>query len=346
MAAKRPSFHQLAHLGFIFQTPNGMPPRDWIDDAALPKLARDAALVTTPNTAIPVEFLAYYDPTVVEILTATRNAREIFSEVKKGDWTTAAARFRATEITGATEPYSDYGSGAASGVNYTWPLREQYVFQTTIQYGDFEEAVSAEARIRLASDKQKSAATILDIDANRFYLLGVQGRDIYGILNSPDLLPAMAPTTGAGGLTWDVKTTREIYGDILALFQQLVSQSMGWIDKSSPLTLVVSPASAVQLGKATDFNVSVQDMLDRYFSSLKIVSLPELAVENNPSGELAMLFAKTVAGNPVGELAYSEKVRAGRVIPALSSFSQKWVSTTYGAIIYYPFSVASMRGIA
>lgn len=343
--AKRPSFHEMKQLGFHLHAPGGCAPRAWIDPKQMDVLAKDAALVTMPNAAIPAELTAYYDPRIIDVVTRPRKAREIFSEVQKGDWTTSHAKFKMNEMTGSTQPYTDYGQSRTSGVNYSWITKQQYVFQTLIQYGDFEEAVSAKAKIQLAADKQRSAAHVIDVDANLFYLLGIAGLDIYGILNDPSLPAAISPLPSGSGssILWADKTTTQIYEDILALFEQLVVQGDGWIDQGTGLTLVISPASAVLLGKATDFNISVQDMLNKYFSSLKIVTLPELS--DDTSGEAMMLIANEIAGNPTGELGFSDKIRAGRVVPDVSSFSQKWTSTTYGAIIYYPFAIATMRGI-
>lgn len=343
--AKRPSFNELQALGFFLHVPGGVPPRGWIDRKEIDVLAHDAALVTVPNSTVPAELLAYYDPRVIDIVTRPRKAREIFSEVQKGDWTTPYAKFKQNELTGSTQPYTDFGQSRTSGVNYNWITRQQYVFQTLIEYGDLEEAVSAAAKIQLAADKQRSAAHVIDVDANLFYLLGVQGMEIYGILNNPALPAAIAPLPSGtgGGILWSTKDTLQRYNDILSLFQQLVIQGDGWIDQDSALTLVISPAAAVDLGAATDFNVSVLDMLKKYFSNLKIVTLPEMA--DDAAGESIMLIADDMAGNPVGELGYSDKIRAGRIVPDVSSFRQKWTSTTYGAIIYYPFAIATMRGI-
>lgn len=343
--AKRPSFNELQALGFYLHVPGGVPPRSWIDRKEIDTLAHDAALVTVPNSTVPAELLAYYDPRVIDIVTRPRKAREIFNEVQKGDWTTPYAKFKQNELTGSTQPYADFGQSRTSGVNYNWITRQQYVFQTLIEYGDLEEAVSAAAKIQLAADKQRAAAHVIDVDANLFYLLGVQGMDIYGILNNPELPAAIAPLPSgtASSVLWADKNTLQRYNDILALFQQLVIQGDGWIDQDSALTLVISPAASVDLGAATDFNVSVLDMLKKYFSNLKIVTLPEMA--DDSAGESIMLIADDMAGNPVGELGYSDKIRAGRVVPDVSSFRQKWTSTTYGAIIYYPFAIATMRGV-
>ena len=342
---KRISFNELQAYGFRLAVPGAVPPRGWIENGNTATLANDAALVTIPNTAIPAELTAYYDPRIIDVVTRPHKAREIFSEVQKGDWTTSHAKFRMNELTGSTQPYTDFGPSRTSGVNYNWLTRQQYVFQTLVEYGDFEEAISSVAKIQLAADKQRAAAHVIDNDSNLFYLLGVAGMDIYGVLNAPNLPAAITPLpSGSGGsVLWADKDTQQIYNDILALHEQLVTQGDGWIDQSSALTLVVSPSAAVWLGRATNFNVSVMDMLNKYFSNLKIVTLPEMA--DDPTGELVMLIADSMSGNPTGELGFSDKIRAGRLIPDVSSFRQKWTSTTYGAIVYYPFAIASMRGI-
>ena len=330
---RKPTFQEMAHAGFHF--PGA---RAWID-GNVPALAQDAALVTTPNTAVPVEFLAYIDPLVVEILTSVRNARAVFDEVKKGDWTVSYEKWRADEIVGTTQPYSDYQSGTTSDVNSNWIAREQYVFQTTIKYGDREVDKAAQAKIELAASKQRAAATIIDIDANKFYLLGVAGKNIYGILNDPSLPNATSVTA------WASKTTANIYADILnSLFAPLASRSGGHITNASPLKMLVSPEMNVLLGKATDFNVSVLDMLHKYFTNLEIVVIPEL--HSQLSGETIFMVAPEVNGTPTGQLAFGDKMRMGRVIPEMSSFRQKVVATTYGGLVYQPFAFSSITGMA
>lgn len=336
----KPTFSQAAQYGFVF--PNA---RMWLSPENRARIAEDAALVTTPNTTVPAELLAYIDPMVIEIMTAPRRAREIFGEEKKGDWTTPYAKWRADEMTGRTEPYSDYANGTTSGVNSEWQTRPQYIFQTSITYGDLEVAMSSAAKVNLAASKQRAAANVIDIDQNRFYLLGVAGKEIYGILNDPNLPDAItAGATGTGNSTkWADKTTTQIYNDILALFAELSRQSSGLIDRDTPLKLCLSPEMAVRLGAATDFNVSVLDMLTRYFSNISIVTVPEL--HSMTAGETVFLIAPGVNGQKSGLLAFGEKIRALRVIPDMSSFRQKYVGTTYGGIVLMPFAFAQMTGM-
>ena len=91
-----PTFEQAKRYGFIF--PGA---RMWATPENRARIAQDAALITTPNTTVPAELLAYIDPMVIEILTAPRRAREIFGEEKKGDWTTPYMKWRVDEMTGA-----------------------------------------------------------------------------------------------------------------------------------------------------------------------------------------------------------------------------------------------------
>ena len=336
-------FNELRDYGFDFSAQGavGFKPAGNVSQ----HIAADAALITAPNSGVPVELLAYLDPTVVDIMTAPRRARELAPEVKKGDWTTAYAKWMLSEPVGATQPYSDFAQGVTSDVNNEWAIREQYRFQTTIKYGDLETAVSSVARVNLASAKQKAAANVLDIDYNRFALLGVANREIYGLLNDPNLPDAITPAaTGTGSSPlWKNKTTVQVYNDILALYNQLSTQSSGLIDYDSPLVLALSPQQSTYLGSATDFNVSVTDMLRKNFRNLEIKTLPELADVN--SGQTVMLFAREVSGQRTAEIGFSVKVMAGRVVPELSSLRQKWTSTTYGGIIYMPFAFASMVGV-
>lgn len=335
------TFKQIKEYGFEFPQA-----RMWNTPENRRRIAQDAALITTPNTLVPVEFTAYIDPMVVEILTAPRNARRLYTEEKKGDWTTSYEKFRVSEMVGGTEEYSDYANGVTSDVNTEWMSRKQYIFQTTITYGDREMDMAAAGRLNLAADKQRAAATKIEIDSNKYYLLGVENQEIYGVLNDPNLPDAITASEGteSGNILWSEKTTKEIYDDVLKLFGQLVSQSSGLIDASSRLILAMSPTMITRLGSATDFNINVKKMLDSYFTQLEIVPIPELASLDGE--ETLMMIAPDVAGQKTGTLAYGLKMRMGRVIPDMSSFRQKVVASTYGGIIYQPFAVATMTGVA
>lgn len=332
----------MKQYGIIFDT--GSPIRGILANDSIDQLANDAAMVTAANSGVPVEFTSYIDPMVIPILTATRGAREIFGEAKKGDWTTSYARFQTSEITGEVEAYTDYGQGGASDVNPTFPVRTQYIYQTNIRYGDREVDVASRARLQLAADKQRAAATVIDIASNKFALYGVAGLEIYGLLNDPNLPAEVTSLPNADEKTlWADKSTKEIYEDVLYLFGKMADRGAGHIDANTELVLATSPATQVQLGKATDFNISARQMLETYFPKIRFVVLPELATAT--SGTSILLVAPTIEGLPTAQIGFSEKFRAMRLIPESSSFHQKFVGSSYGTIIYRPFAIGKMIGV-
>ena len=320
---------ELKQYGFVFNGYQG-----FIDKANLAQMAMDASLLTPPNSGIPVEYTAFLDPAIIRILNAPRRARKIVGERKIGDWTTPYVRFTQIEQTGFVNP--------------TFPTRENYVFETTIEYGDRETDIASRAKFNLVSEKQVSAATTIDLAMNRFYFYGVAGLQNFGLLNDPNLPNALTPENGASGQkTWPTKTAVERYNDILALVADLSARSKGYIDENSRLKLVISPArSPLLLGTSDLMANSVKALLKEGLPNLEVVVAPEMSTD---AGEMMMLFADVVdaddTANKVADLVFSEKMRAGRVVPYLSHFKQKYSAGTFGAVVFQPFAVASMLGI-
>lgn len=336
------TFEQAKKYGFDF----GRNARQWITADNMPQILQDAALITQANSTVPAELLAYIDPTVIEIMTAPRNARELYSEEKRGDWTTPYFKWRADEITGNTAAYSDFGQFGVSGVNNEWHTREQYRFQTIIQYGDLEQDMASQVKINLAAAKQRAAATTIDIDANKFYLLGVSGKEIYGVLNDPNLPAAVSPISVGGVTAWSGKDAIARYNDVIKLFTTLVNQLNGLVDEKSKLKIATSPGTRSLLAAPTALGLTTMKMLEDYFPNAEFVSLPQLGAAYAPSAsETLMIIAPEVLGNQTGLLGFGEKIRMGRIVPELSSFAQKVTGTTYGGVIRVPAAVAQMTGI-
>lgn len=307
-------------------------------------MAMDAALITSPNAGVPVELLTYFDERAIKILTAKRSATEIFGEVKKGDRTTVMAKFRQLEDTGYTQPYDDFADNGKADVNYNYPNRENYLFETTILYGELEEAMAARAKANLVSDKQASAASIIAIDTNRFYFNGVAGRANYGILNQPNLPAAITAANGAGGTPqWSTKTGTEIYNDVLDMFSDMSARAEGNISQNSKFKLVVGPTSNAELNKLNAFGTeTVLALIKRNFPNLEVVVAPEY---DDATKKVQLIMVEAGDGVPTGECAFSEKLHAHRIVPGLSDYRQKFSAGVYGCIIYRPVFVTTMTSI-
>lgn len=337
---------ELKDYGFVF---NGY--QSFIDKSNPSKMAMDAELLTPPNAGVPVEYTAFLDPTIIRILNAPTRARRIVGERKIGDWTTPYVRFTMIEQTGFVQPYDDYADNGKSDVNPTFPTRENYVFETTIEYGDRESDIASRAKFNLISEKQQSAATTIDLAMNRFYFYGVAGLQNFGLLNDPNLQQALTPanvgTEEAPVVKWEDKTAVDMYNDILAMVADLSNRSFGYIDENSRLKLVVSPKISPLLLKTSNLMTeSVKSLIEKSLPNLEIVVAPEMSTE---AGELVQMYADVVSAdgvtNKVADLVFSEKMRAGRVVPALSHFKQKFTAGTFGAVIFQPFAVAQMLGV-
>lgn len=314
-------------------------------------MAMDSALLTASNAGVPVALTTFVDPVIIDILTAPLNAREIATERKMGDWTTTYAQFQTVEKTGFTQPYDDYADNGVSDVNANYPVRQNYVFETIIRYGDREVEVAGKAKLDLISRKQQSAANTLDMAMNDFYFNGVSGLANYGILNEPSLPTALTPanvgTSQAPITRWADKDANQIYADILAMINDMTTRSKGIVRPTSKLKLVVSPSINVQLMKTpTQMLTTVISTIKAAIPNLEVVIAPQMSTQ---AGELVQLWADVVSSNgnsnKVMELAFSEKMRAGRVVPELSHFAQKFTAGTFGAVIYQPYAVSQMLGV-
>ena len=318
-------------------------------DSAVQQLAQDAAPTTAMGVGVPSSLVTFIDPEVVPILFAKQNATKIFDETKKGDRTDKHYQFKLEEYAGNVTPYSDFAENISSDVNYEYPERQNFLFQTVIKYGDLEEEVASRAGIQLASSKQKAAAFSLSTAHNRFYLYGVQGKRIYGMLNDPNLYAAITPISVSGNSTWATKIAADpdgaaniIFNDIAKLWNSLTARNGGNIDKNSPIVLALSNSVSSYLIIPNKFGLTAEDMLKKQFPNMTIVELPELST---PSGELLYMTVPEVQGVKTAFCAYSEKMRLGRVIPELSSYKQKSMGGTWGCVVARPSLIAMMSGV-
>jgi hypothetical protein len=302
-------------------------------------------MISVSNAGIPAFLSTYVDPKLIEVLVAPMKAAEIAgSEVKKGDWTTKTAQFTMVESTGETASYGDYNENGSSGMNANFPQRQSFHYQTFTQWGELELATAGLAQIDYANQLGIASVLVLNKFQNQSYFFGVSGLQNYGLLNDPNLSAPIVPTTKvAGGTTWLNGTGNEVVADVTKLYNQLQSQSGGTIDRSTPMTLAMSPlADGNGMTKVTEFNVSVQEKIRKIYPNLTIKIAPEYSTT---AGELVQLFVETFEGQPTLQCAFTEKLRAHPIVVGASSFRQKKSQGTWGTVIYRPVFIAQMLGV-
>jgi hypothetical protein len=311
------------------------------------RMAYDAQpqTITAQNVGIPAYLANLLDPQMIRVLVTPMKAALAYSEVKKGEWTTVTAQFPVVETTGQVAAYSDYQQGGAVDSNYNWVPRQSFHVQTVSQYGDLETEMFGLAQINYVADVGYSSALVLNKWLNKDYLFGLEGPQNYGALNDSSLSAPITPSTKlAGGTTWAVAQAYEIMNDGILLYTQLQTQLQGYaLDRDTPMTMVLPPTVEPNLGKGTQYTlVSVRSWFKENFPNMRIITVPETAT---PSGNLIQLFVDEIDGVRSVYCAFTEKLRAGRIVPELSAFRQKKIGGGWGAIWRRPIACAQMLGV-
>jgi len=324
-------------------------------------LAMDAqpTLTTSANSAVPAMLTTYIDPAVIEVAFAPLEAANILGEQKKGDWLTDTALFPMVESTGEVSSYGDYSHAGSTGLNMNWPQRQSYHWQIMVRYGEREVERAGLGRIDYVSKLNKASANILNRYGNYVYFFGVAGLQNYGLLNDPALPSSLTPGTkvAGGGNVWITSggamnaTANEVYADIQALFYQLAVQTAGLVKETDQLILALSPASSVAMTITNSFGVDVKALIKQNFPNIKVVTAVQYSAKStaNPEGiaggNFVQLIAETIDGEKTGTCAFTEKLRAHRLVADTSSWSQKTTSGSWGAVITKPMAFSSMLGI-
>lgn len=319
--------------------------------------ALPAGFYGADNIGLPVQWFNLIDPEIIEALYTPLNATKLLTEKKEGDFTLDHITLTMAELDGDVTSYSDFTSNFVAGSNFTFPSRDTYRYQTGYMYGNLEVERMAAAKINLVSRRQNDAVTILNRATNQFYLFGVQGMNIFGILNAPELDPPIEPieatslSDGSTKLTtWAEKMTdvqgapTHIYNDILALVTEISTNTQGSVDlQGASFTLAYPPALHQCFGATNNFKVSVRETLEGQMPGLKFVQVPELATQE---GNKIMLICDNAPGYGVpGYCIFTEKLRMSPVIQEVNSSKQTMAAGTAGSIIVRPALIASMLGV-
>lgn len=320
-----------------------------LKDIDLRQLAQDAALSTQPNVGAPAALYTYLDPRIIEVLFGVTNATRFFTKTLVGSWTQDYADFAVEEVAGQVSPYNDFANGTTTDVNYNFPVRQNFRYQTTIKYGELETAKLAEAKVNLPARKQNAAAQILARAENKFQLYGVAGMEIYGMLNDPNIPSTIAPISVNGNSTWATKVAADpnnaatlVFNDVNKLWQQLTAQNGGHLDIDAPIVLGISNKMIGYLTQPNSFGKTAKAMLLENYPNMEIVQLPELSTA---AGEMLYMTVRELYDDETGWAAFSMAYQLGRLVPHESSFTQKVSAGTWGCVIRRPRLVATLTGI-
>lgn len=320
-----------------------------LKDVSRDQLAQDAAFSTQPNVGAPAALYTYIDPRIIEVLFGVTNATKFFPKSLVGRWTQDYADFAVEEVVGKVSPYNDFANGTTSDVNYNYPVRQNFRYQTTIKYGELETAKLAEAKINLPARKQNAAAQIIARAENKFQLYGVSGMEIYGMLNDPNIPETITPISVNSNSTWAAKIAADpnnaatlVFNDVNKLWQELTANNGGHLDVNAPIVLGISNKMIGYLTQPNQYGKTAKVMLQENYPNIEFVQLPELSTD---AGEMLYMTVRELYGDETGWSAFSMAFQLGRLVAHESSFTQKASAGTWGCVIRRPSLVATMTGI-
>ena len=312
---------------------------------AAPTNLLQSQMISTVNAGIPAILTTIVDPNITRILTTPVKAAAIFGSAKHGDYTTTNDMFPVVEGTGEVSTYGDYDNNGSAGANIEWEQRQSYHFQTICRWGDKALDMAAKGKINYANEVNLSAAHVISKAHNKIWFFGVQGLQNYGILNEPNLSPALAPTG-----SWQTITGIQIINDINSMFVQLQKQLPDSITTDSKMKLVMSsityPAltkpAVLESGGALAMSGPVLDYLKKVYKNLEIETATEYSTS---AGELVQLVCLEVEGQEVGHCGFTELSRAHAIVRDTSSQLQKKSAGNWGFLLKLPGAISQMIGV-
>ena len=281
---------------------------------------------------------------------------EIGEPMQYGNFASTTAQYGLIALNGGVEPYSDFSGTQVSDFNATFPTRSVFRGQSLIQYGELEVATMSEAKIDAISKKQYSAAMAIAIAQNKLFFFGnlTAGgafiNQIFGLLNDPQLNPAVTVQMGASGqTTWPLKSqspygAQDIANDVLVqAFAIMQTQMGGNISLTDEFLLCMSTKASAYLNATNQFGLNAAEIIKNTMPNIKFVYAPEY--QNVNGGSFQLIAAKSIGENLVKDL-FTYKARGhGMYRSSSTSFTEKWSFGSSGCAILMYAPIVSISNI-
>lgn len=312
--------------------------------------ANDAApaLQTTPSNMTPVQFLQYWIPEMIKIVTASRDADEILGRDFAGSWEDEEIVQPVIEYTGKPRVYGDKTTFNLASFNINYETRTIVRFEQDVEVGKLEEARAAKQRVDAQGTKRDAAATALAINANDIAFFGYNAGNnkTYGLLNDPSLPAYTAFAQGsASSTTWASKTFNEIVADIKAMMSALrVRSGNNFKPERDACTLALSVAVVDQLQTVNQLGgMSVLEWLKKTYPGCRVTSAVQLDGANS-TANVAYLFADTIDGKKVIAQYMQDALRLIGVEQGAKNFKEVYSNATAGVMLRIPVGLVRYTG--
>lgn len=313
--------------------------------------ATDAApsLQTTPSNMTPIQFLQYWIPEMIKIVTASRDADEILGRDFAGSWEDEEIVQPVIEYTGKPRVYGDKTTFNLASFNINYETRTIVRFEQDVEVGKLEEARASKQRVDAQGVKRDAAATALAINSNDIAFNGYNSGNnkTYGLLNDPNLPAYLSVAQGSASSTlWSTKTFNEIVADIKGWMSALrVRSGNNFKPEKDACTLALSVAVVDHLQTVNQLGgTSVLDWLHKTYPNCRVTSAVQLDGANS-GANVAYLFADTIDGKKVIAQYVQDALRLIGVEQKAKGFLECYSNATAGTMLRIPVGLIRATGI-
>ena len=314
-----------------------------------PAFAADAAPVTEPSPVTAAQFLQYWMPTAVEVITQAKMADELFGRTVCGSWEDESIVLPVIEYTGRPGVYGDDVNAPLASFNQTLEDRTVVRFEEGLMSGKLEDARTAASNLKKSAHdlKRSAVAAAFGIVQNEvaFYGFNDGKNKTYGILNDPNLLAYESSTLATDSKDWTKATYNELVKELNTAFARLRAQTGSNIDpQTDKMTLAVASSRVDFLATANEHGDTVEEWLKRKYKNVRIKAVPEFDGAYGGENVFYLYLDKLNGTKVVDQLIVSAMRLLGVEIRA-KGLHEDYTNALAGVLVRQPLGIVRVAGI-
>lgn len=313
-------------------------------------LALDEApnAVTVPSAAFALQFLQYFFPTPIEVVTQARVADDLLGRNIAGSWYDEQIVQPIAERVGTARIYADAANIPYASFNVNYEPRTVVRMELGFKIGPLEAQRAAAQRIDAVGLKRRSVANALAISTNAIAFNGFNdGKGhTYGILNDPGLPAYVTVAADDNSNThWSAKTFADIVADLQTAVAALrVRTGSNFDPNRDSFTIGVASACVDYLNTVTDFGISVMDYIKKTWAGARVVAVPQFNSANGGANVFYLICDKIGGQEVAGQYIQQTMFLVG-ITPAAKGADEDYSNATAGVLVGQPIGIVRYSGI-
>lgn len=315
-------------------------------------------MITTASVATPIQFLQWWMPGMIEVVTRARRADQMVGRSIVGNWEDEEVVMTVKESIGQPRPYGDNTDVPLMSYNTNFVKRTNVRFEGGIQTGKLEDARASRMRINPYNEKRTALAGAVAISLNEIAFKGYDSYDsvanptgglTYGILNAPELPDYVTlASNGAGSPSTQFKdkTYLQICADFITAMSALRIQSGDLFNpETDGVTCAIATSAFQYLDKQNELGAaSVRDFVKRNYPKLRFLSVPELDNVGGAGVHGMYFIADGINGKKCADQLVTAALRLLGVEPKIKGTLEGYTFSTAGSVFPQPIGVVRYSG--